>query len=75
VASISQWSIEAQHPDEFLVHLYDLDPVVVISKLQDQCMTIGRSLPELLRTLRTGVPRFAGAIASKLALEIPPARL
>jgi predicted nucleic acid-binding protein len=75
VASISPWGIEAQHPDEFLIHLYDLDPVVVIAKLQDQCMTIGRSLPELLRTLRTGVPRFADAIASKLALEIPPARL
>lgn len=72
---LSQWGIEAQHPDEFLIHLYELYAAVVISKLHDQCMTIGRSLPELLRTLRTGVPQFARAIASKLALEIPPAKL
>jgi hypothetical protein len=72
--SLSQWGIEAQHPDEFLIHLYDLYPAVVISKLHDQCVTIGRRLPELLRTLRTAVPQFAGVIASKLALEIPAIR-
>jgi hypothetical protein len=71
---LSKWGIEPQHPDEFLIRLYELFPAVVISKLYDQCMTIGRSLPELLRTLRAGVPQFADAIASKLALEIPPVR-
>ena len=69
--SLAEWGIEAQHPDEFLIHLVDLYPAVVVSKLHDQAATIGRSLSELLTTLRNGVPHFASTIASKLALELP----
>ena len=68
--SLEEWGIEAQHPDEFLIHLVDLYPDVIVSKLHAQAATIGRSLPEILRTLRKGVPQFASAIASKLALEL-----
>jgi hypothetical protein len=43
-----------------------LNPAVVISKLHDQDANIGRSLAQLLRTLRTGVPGFAEEIAGRL---------
>ncbi len=69
-SALSAWGIEAPHPDDFLIHQYDLNPAVVVSKLHDQAANIGRSLSELLRTLRTGVPGFAGTIASRLELEI-----
>jgi predicted nucleic acid-binding protein len=68
--TLAEWGIEAQHPDEFLIHLVDLSPAVVVSKLHDQAATIARSLPDLLRTLRNVVPQFASAIASKLDLEL-----
>jgi predicted nucleic acid-binding protein len=64
-SSLSEWDIEARHPDEFLMDLYALDPETVASRLRDQAATIGRSLPDLLNTLRLGVPNFAAMIASK----------
>lgn len=61
-SSLSEWGIEAQHPDQFLMALHALDPGAVTSRLRDQAATIGRSLPELLLTLGAGVPGFAGLI-------------
>jgi hypothetical protein len=69
--SLSEWSIEPQHPDQFLLNLFELYPAEIVSKLHDQAMTIDRTLPRLLSTLRLAVPQFATAIASKLALELP----
>jgi predicted nucleic acid-binding protein len=68
---LSEWGIEAQHPDEFLLKLFELYPAEIIVKLQDQAATIGRTLPRLLSTLRVAVPRFAAAVALQLALELP----
>jgi len=69
-AALSEWEMEAQHPDDFLINQYNLDPAVVISKLDIQASNINRSLPTLLRTLRTGVPNFAAAIARTLDLDL-----
>lgn len=68
--ALSEWGVEAQHPDDFLLYQYDLNPAVVISKLHDQAANIGRSLAALLKTLQTGVPEFANTVARKLELEI-----
>ena len=68
-ASLSDWGIEAQHPDEFLVNIFGNQPAAVVSKLRDQAKTIDRTLPELLRTLGAGVPRFAAEVASGLGLD------
>lgn len=62
-SSLAPWEIEARHPDQFLMNLYALDPKAVLSRLRDQAATIGRSLPELLATLRIGVPNFAAMVA------------
>jgi hypothetical protein len=66
LASLSEWEIEAKHPDEFLMNCYAFDPESVSSRLHDQAAAIGRSLPDLLSTLRIGVPKFAAMIASEL---------
>jgi predicted nucleic acid-binding protein len=58
-ASLAPWDIEARHPDDFLLDLNARNPKAVASRLQEQSTTIGRTLPELLRTLHSGVPRFA----------------
>jgi len=65
LSSLAEWGIEARHPDQFLMDLYALDPETVASRLRDQAATIGRSLPDLLATLRVGVPNFSAMIASK----------
>jgi predicted nucleic acid-binding protein len=65
LSSLEEWDIEALHPDEFLMDLYALDPVLVASRLHDQAAGIGQTLPDLLKTLRIGVPNFAAMIASE----------
>jgi predicted nucleic acid-binding protein len=64
-SSLAEWQIEARRPDQFLTDLYALDPKTVISRLREQAATIGRSLPDLLTTLRLGAPNFAVMIAAK----------
>jgi hypothetical protein len=71
--SLSKWAIVPRHPDDFLIDLLNSHPVALASKLQDQASTIDRTLPELLRTLSAGVPRFVAEVAYRLALEIPAA--
>jgi predicted nucleic acid-binding protein len=63
-SSLAEWEIEARHPDQFLMDLYAVDPETVASRLRDQAATIGRSLPDLLATMRLGVPNFAAMITS-----------
>jgi hypothetical protein len=67
---LSEFGIEARHPDEFLTGILDRHEATVVSKLVDQAATIGRTLPELLKTLKTGVPQFAASVASRLAADI-----
>lgn len=67
--SLSEWGIEPQHPDQFLLNLFELYPAEVLTKLDDQAATIDRTLPRLLSTLRVAVPQFASAVASKADLE------
>jgi hypothetical protein len=69
-ASLEKWKIEVRHPDGFLIYLYTRHPEEVASRLRDQAATIGRTLPDVLRTLRAGVPKFAAMVAAELGLII-----
>jgi predicted nucleic acid-binding protein len=62
LSSLAEWEIKVRHPDQFLIDLYLIDPETVASRLRDQAATIGRSLPDLLNTLRVGVPNFAARL-------------
>ena len=60
--------VEATHPDDFLLDLYDLDPEAVRAALEQQASDLDPPWPlhELLRALTTaGVPRFADAIRAQ----------
>lgn len=60
--------VEATHPDDFLLDLYDLDPEAVRAALEQQASDLKPPWPldELLRALTTaGVPRFADAIRAQ----------
>lgn len=65
-SSMVDWGIEAQHPDDFLSRLFDADSELVVSNLQGQAGTIGRTLPELLRTLSLSVPKFSAQVGIEL---------
>ena len=57
--------VEAIHPDEFLLDLYDLDPEAAWAALEQQAADLHPpwKLDELLGALtKAGVPRFADAI-------------
>lgn len=57
--------VEAIHPDDFLLDLYDLDPEAVRAALEQQAADLNPpwKLDELLGALtKAGVPRFVDAI-------------
>jgi predicted nucleic acid-binding protein len=67
-AALTPFGVEAKHPDAFLISLYDLSPQIVTHTLNAQASAIGRSLPDLLGTLRRVTPDFAELIRSQLQL-------
>lgn len=61
--------IEAQHPDEFLVNLFDLDPSGMMALLKKQTAALKRppmELPQLLDGLAKTVPAFAQLMREEL---------
>jgi predicted nucleic acid-binding protein len=67
-AACEPLGVEATHPDDFLLDLYDLDPEAVRAALEQQASDLNPPWPldELLRALTTaGVPRFADAIRAQ----------
>jgi len=57
--------MEAQSPDDFLVHLFDLNPDGVVELVKEQAKALRnppRSLEELLSGLAKMVPDFAAAV-------------
>ena len=63
------WNIEVQHPDEFLVHLYYLNPDLIVHILYEQAAFIGKSLSELLSIQKQGTPRFVQLLSDSLGLS------
>lgn len=63
---LDPFGIEAQHPDEFVGHLFDLDQAAVVRCVRDQRASLrnpARSAGELLDTLlRQGLPRTVNAL-------------
>ena len=68
--SLSEWGVKAVYPDEFLIDRLDWSPDIVIRRLREQAAAIDRTLPELLRTLGKGVPRFVTEVAARAGVEI-----
>lgn len=66
--SVELHRIEIQHPDDFLLNLYDLNPNAVLSELQEQAnnnKAEPRTLTALLDALEnSGAPDFAECVRS-----------
>ena len=55
---LQPWSLQAIHPQDFLIRLFEADPELVTSKLTRQAADRSRSLTQLLSVLRLTVPDF-----------------
>ncbi len=65
-ASLNPFDIEAQTPDQFLMHLFDLSPQSVVELLAQQARDLGNppmSLQELLEELASHAPGFIDLIS------------
>jgi predicted nucleic acid-binding protein len=60
-AALTPWNVEAQSPDDFLVHQYHLDPDVVMQKLQEQAERRG-GIERLLEIHERTVPQCTNLI-------------
>ncbi len=69
-AATEPWDIEVQGPSTFLKYQYDLDPSLVLDKLQSQARDLGRTLQQQLAVLHKAAPAFVDAISRDL--EVPP---
>jgi len=67
-SALDPWNIEVQHPDEFLVHLYHLNPGLIVNILHERAALIGRTLAQLLAVLKPGVPNFVQLISDALGV-------
>jgi hypothetical protein len=57
------WNVEAQHPDLFLSHLFDLDPPLFLQIIEEQSGDLTDvSVKDLLIGLRKHVPTFAAQV-------------
>jgi predicted nucleic acid-binding protein len=69
-AACEPHNVEAQHPDEFLGHLWDLSPETMVGVLQRQARglrTPPQTAQDVVRTLSRSAPTFAeAALASGL---------
>ncbi len=65
--TLSQWNIEAQHPDKLLCFLVDLSPVTLMSVLIEQVEDLhDMNLDKLLSILSKHVPKFVERITKRL---------
>lgn len=67
-AQLEQYGVEAQHPDEFIVHLIDLNQVKVCAAAEEQRRSLRnppKTVEEYLETLlRQGLPQTAALLRS-----------
>jgi hypothetical protein len=64
-AACEAFGVEALHPDDFLLNLFDLDPDAVRAAIELQAAELTeplKTVDEVLDTLATVVPSFARAV-------------
>jgi predicted nucleic acid-binding protein len=65
--SLSEWNIEAQHPDQFLCFLVDLSPDTLMTVVKEQAEDLQDiDLDKLLSILKIHVPMFVERITKRL---------
>jgi predicted nucleic acid-binding protein len=64
------YGVECQGPSTFLIGLYDLDPGIVVQKLDEQARNIDYSLEQLLLKLRINVPGFVSYFCEEQKIDL-----
>jgi predicted nucleic acid-binding protein len=72
--ALSNWDVKAVRPSDYLITLYELEPAIVVAKLDDMALRRKRPREEMLGLLSKTVPGFSSAVAGSLGLDIvfPP---
>lgn len=68
-AALEPWGVEAQHPDVFLTHLFDLSPDLVTDVVRQQAEDLQRpplTVETLLDILSKQVPEFANKVKLRI---------
>lgn len=70
--ALARYGVEAQHPDEFIENLWDLDPAAVVEAAQSQRATLKKppmDVDQFLATLlRQGLPQTVKALSGYRSL-------
>lgn len=69
---LEPWGMEAQHPCDLLIHLLHMDPVAVVSKIDEIAADRRVTQVSELRTLNRHVPAFTRLVAERLELDLDP---
>lgn len=63
--ALAPWDIQASHPQDYLITLYEMRPELVIAKLYDIANKRGDTPAKRLKVLNSTVPRFAEVVAEE----------
>ena len=68
--ALARYGVEAQHPDEFIENLWDLDPAAVVEAAQSQRATLKKPPMDvvLATLLRQGLPQTVKALSGYRSL-------
>ncbi len=69
--ALEPYGLEAQHPDEFLCYLFDLDPGRVLQAVTEQAADLRRPPRTILEVLE-GLGRFVPDFAELVRGALPP---
>jgi predicted nucleic acid-binding protein len=64
-AALSPHHLTAQTADDFLVHQYDLEPLIMLEKLDRQAAGIRKRRADVLNLLANSAPRFCGLCSKR----------
>ena len=63
---IGQWGIEAQHPQDYLITLFEMKAELVVSRLHEAAAKRGQTPQERLSMLKIALPRFSSIVAEQM---------
>ena len=68
--ALDNWNIEAQHPDEFPVHLYHLNSDLIVKFCTSKPRSVVEHWHNSLAVLKQGVPNFAQLIVDSVGIAV-----
>jgi len=67
---LERWNLEAQHPQDYLITLYEMRPDVMVSRLYEAANKHHQTPQERLAKLATALPRFSDMMVREMYWEI-----